>query len=461
MVSTTINPKSTYHFIGVGGIGMTIRNRLRQILFYSLLIVIPLICIELGMRLFLGIWLDPSMFFFGTGLVRTDIQRQIDPLGFQNGGATKFKKIKRAADRADVTGKRFYYANYSKYLPGETRTDFDEKGEKFVVKMNNKGFRGPDINNSKDPGTIRIITLGGSSTFGYHDRDNETYPYYLQEILNEKLKEHPLDKISKFEVINMGIPTLRAENIYYLFTNEALPLEPNLVTFYEGINNVSSEEDLREINKKYSHHNFSKFLISLYQEVRHRSLLWVFSANLVNNVFRKYDVANLVDDKGLSHNNSMELPAFLEMISQNIAKRQEAMTSSFLRHLSMINEECQKHQTIFLLGNQQASSCTFAHEKIKGKTYQDEVLFVINKLKNNESITLHQLQLVRHALLMKEIKDWALKENVAFVDIIKALDQDRDSLLSNVHLDPRGNKIIAQTFADKIFNYFNNNPNKM
>jgi len=52
-----------------------------------------------------------------------------------------------------------------------------------------------------------------------------------------------------------------------------------------------------------------------------------------------------------------------------------------------------------------------------------------------------------------------LKENVAFVDIIKAMDQDRDSLLSDVHLNPHGNKIIAQAFADKIFNYFSNNPN--
>ena len=37
-----------------------------------------------------------------------------------------------------------------------------------------------------------------------------------------------------------------------------------------------------------------------------------------------------------------------------------------------------------------------------------------------------------------------------FIDIIKALDYDRDTLITYVHLNHRGNKIIAQEFADKI-----------
>ena len=35
---------------------------------------------------------------------------------------------------------------------------------------------------------IRIVTLGASSTFVFHDRDNETYPYYLEQILNNVSK---------------------------------------------------------------------------------------------------------------------------------------------------------------------------------------------------------------------------------------------------------------------------------
>ena len=438
---------------------MTGKNRLRQIFFYGVLIALPLICIELGMRIFMGIWHDPSVIFFGTGLMRTEIQRQIDPLGYYNRKEYKYKKIKREDVKADVEGKRYNHANYSKYYPGETRVDFNEKSVKFVVKMNNKGFRGPDINDKKKLGTIRIVTLGASSTFGFHDLDSETYPYYLQEILNERLKKVRSDKIKNFEVINLGIPTLRIENIYSLFINEALPLNPDIVTLYTGMNNACSLKDIPDLKKKYPRSKFSKFLTSVYQEIRHRSLLWTFSANMIDTTFTKYNINNLADDKQISKGKSMDLPAFFEVISQNIAKRQEAMTSSFLRHLSMINEECKKHHILFIVANQQATSCTFAHEKNKGRTYQEELLFVINRLKNNEAITLHQLQFLKHALLMKEIRLWAQKEKVMFVDVIKAMDQDRDAILTNVHLNSHGNKIIAQEFMAKIFPYAYNKYN--
>ena len=163
--------------------------------------------------------------------------------------------------------------------------------------------------------------------------------------------------------------------------------------------------------------------------------------------------------KAIMPERSMELPAFLEAVSRNMSKRQEAMTSSFLNHLDMINRGCKDHHIFFLVANQQAASVTFAHEKLKGKTYQDEVYYIINMLKNNEDITLHQLYLLKHAILMNAIRSWALKENVTFVDVINALNQDRDTLLSNVHLNPQGNRIIAKEFADKIFNHFVHNSN--
>jgi hypothetical protein len=39
---------------------------------------------------------------------------------------------------------------------------------------------------------------------------------------------------------------------------------------------------------------------------------------------------------------------------------------------------------------------------------------------------------------------------VPFVDVVKALDQDRDVLVSWVHLSPRGNRMIADAFAEEI-----------
>ena len=406
------------------------------------------------MRIFLAIWLAPNVFFYGTGLVRTDIQQRIAPFNDETNEKSKFKKIKVHRDADDVTKQRNYCGNYSKYYPGELRTDIDENGYKFVIKMNNMGFRGHDIIDKKEPGTIRIVTLGGSSTFGYRDRDDETYPYYLEEILNKHSNKIDGDKIKRYEVINLGIPTLKAENIWSLFMNEGLKLNPDIVTFYEGINDVSSGQDTPDLNKQNTRNKYSIYLLRTYRKMTQRSVLFAFTANLIDHVFTNYKVSDLASDKQLSKENHtqlpMELPAFFEIISKDVAKRQEAMTSSFLNNIDKINSECKKHHILFIISNQQVSSCTFAPSKLRGLTYQDEVIFVINKLRNNDKISLHQLHLLKHYLLMDKLRTWCVDKNIMFVDTIKALDQDRDTLITYVHLNSRGNKIIAHEFADKI-----------
>ena len=96
-------------------------------------------------------------------------------------------------------------------------------------------FRGRDFQTQKAPGVIRVVTLGASSTFGYYDRDEETYPFLLETLLNAESPES-----LRFEVINLGIPHLKMASIYQLFMAEALPLQPDIVTFYEGNNDAGS-----------------------------------------------------------------------------------------------------------------------------------------------------------------------------------------------------------------------------
>ena len=49
--------------------------------------------------------------------------------------------------------------------------------------FNIRGYRGP-VAAAKQPGERRLVMLGGSVTFGYGVRANETIPYYLQQQLN-------------------------------------------------------------------------------------------------------------------------------------------------------------------------------------------------------------------------------------------------------------------------------------
>ena len=55
-----------------------------------------------------------------------------------------------------------------------------------------------------------------------------------------------------------------------------------------------------------------------------------------------------------------------------------------------------------------------------------------------------------HARLMSDLRTWAKTADVGFVDLIKVLDDDRDVLVSYVHLSPEGNRKIAAALASEI-----------
>jgi hypothetical protein len=51
---------------------------------------------------------------------------------------------------------------------------------------------------------------------------------------------------------------------------------------------------------------------------------------------------------------------------------------------------------------------------------------------------------------MRDLEDWCGANHVPFVDVIAAMDERRDCLVSWVHLDAQGNRIVAGALAREI-----------
>ena len=100
-----------------------------------------------------------------------------------------------------------------------------------TASVNNLGFRGPDFTPAKPPSVFRVVCLGESSTFGYRDGDNETYPFYLQTLFER-------DGLP-VQVINAGFPYYNTGSILSLLQNEILTYGPDLITLYAGYNDTS------------------------------------------------------------------------------------------------------------------------------------------------------------------------------------------------------------------------------
>jgi hypothetical protein len=89
--------------------------------------------------------------------------------------------------------------------------------------INSLGFRGKELSTAKKPGTIRILILGDSQTFGWGVGDEETYSSRIEQILHQK--GYP-----NIEVINAGWTSGFSPDTYYLFLkSRGMEFNPDIV----------------------------------------------------------------------------------------------------------------------------------------------------------------------------------------------------------------------------------------
>jgi lysophospholipase L1-like esterase len=315
-------------------------------------------------------------------------------------------------------------AGYTKYFPNETKRDYKpDTHEEFPVAINGHGFRGHDFSDQKPAGVVRVVTLGASSTFGYHDRDDETYPYYLEQRLNAKAGK-------RFEVINLGIPHLRSWEILALFRAEGLPLEPDVVTFYEAIND--SVADLRPSEapdpgpKQGLRTNVARVapLRAAYRWLRDHFIVLGFADSFLT------------------------VQSVWSYTPADVEQHGKGKVERFLANVAAIDRLCQEHKILFIVMKQQAKSLMF--DDLKGVSYQQEVELVQQKLERGERIPMVAMAFLTHRRLTDALGAWALANGVPLVDVIELLNDRRELLWTWVHLHPEANAAIADALAAEI-----------
>lgn len=93
---------------------------------------------------------------------------------------------------------------------------------------NSLGIRGKEIDKNNKNNNFRILMVGDSMTFGWGVEDNETIPFYLEQLANEEFNTRSIN--NKIEVINAGMASGFSPDTYYLYLkNKGFDLNPNLV----------------------------------------------------------------------------------------------------------------------------------------------------------------------------------------------------------------------------------------
>ncbi|HZI92816.1 MAG TPA: SGNH/GDSL hydrolase family protein [Patescibacteria group bacterium] len=119
-------------------------------------------------------------------------------------------------------------------FPGQSFTDRFKRSLPFRVTVDNLGFRGvKNIQFQKAPGTLRVLCLGDSYTFGAYVDDGETWPAQLETILREDRPERPV------EVINAGISGFTILDELQFFKEHGESLKPDVVVVGFVLNDLA------------------------------------------------------------------------------------------------------------------------------------------------------------------------------------------------------------------------------
>lgn len=104
-----------------------------------------------------------------------------------------------------------------------TRGRPDYRYEKW--RMNNLGFRGPDIEPTPRSGRTRVAILGASETFGLQESEGAEYPHRLHVLLDSLVP-------GRFEVVNTALPGMTMLTMVPYYQRMVAPIKPDLVVIY-------------------------------------------------------------------------------------------------------------------------------------------------------------------------------------------------------------------------------------
>lgn len=374
----------------------------KQALYAFWLVFITVVLLEAGLRLYFTTRVGTNILFYGTPAYRNEHK-----IRFERGRESWKKKNykNRTVEFHDAQ-----FEKYFKFFPNEVKVDTNpDTGEVFETKINSRGFRGHEF--ETDPGdAVRVATLGASSTFGFYNKDHTTYPYLLERLLNEGCPNGP-----KFEVLNLAIPKSSSDNILALFLAEALPLQPAVVTFYEGAND---------------------------SRIQDPSISWSFSEKAL---------ARLNETSLLAHYISYLVKGREGSSRQKYSEEYARVRSDhFIRNINEIYETVTANDMLLIVASQQRKSYSIDREDLQGVTFQQELDMVQAKYARGEELESYEASFIIHDQIMKDLESWASQNQVPLVDIMDLLDNDRQLLLSWVHLHADANRKIAEAFANVI-----------
>lgn len=321
--------------------------------------------------------------------------------------------------RLGVSPWSVYVGDYYKFPPNYTLRGAAGQGAE-TARTNSLGFRGPDFDPAKPEGTFRIICLGGSSTFGFHNSDTGTYPYRLQQLFTE-----PIGGLS-VEVINAGFPYYTTASIRSLVEQEVLKYDPDILTIYSAFNDAGWPLHIGALT---------------------RTLFWLQQHSIIY-LFLKETI--ITDDRvyKMKHELRQMMPSTEDVSHVDRAAEQVALR--YRENVEAILTLAVARKTRVVLIRQPMTTRTYNEHLDASYSYQEEYEAVRQKISDGAHLSPLDYVMIKHHRIIEELDVIALRRNLPVVDNIAVVDEDRNRLTSWVHLTEEANGRLAQVLKEVI-----------
>lgn len=285
-----------------------------------------------------------------------------------------------------------------------------------ATKHNAQGFRDASDVGPKSPDTLRIVCLGGSTTYGVSVHDNDdTFPVQLEQTLSND----PIPGWPKVEVWNLGVGGYTSAEVLAMLHFYALPLNPDVVLIHCAINDVAPRF-YNDFSCDYSHFR------TLWKEPNDNAL-----ARLA---YRSHFVLWA----------GWKLGAIVPLTLQSRTQFPLPPAATALKNLERNGPECFQRNIDAAITLAAAAG---AQVWLVTQSYLDHPDFALPDAEARELEQGYRRGQAEHNAVLRDL---AQARGVGLADLAEVMPQDRSYFADPIHMTPAGNEFKAAYLAQVL-----------
>ena len=307
-----------------------------------------------------------------------------------------------------------------------------------IINTDEKGYRtNKKINYKKKPdSTLRVVTIGASTTEEYNTDDKKTWSNLLIEDLSEYTNKD-------IELINMGMSGLRSKH-HYISLLRTKKYQPDIVIFLLGFNDwnyhILNREKSYLIPSYEIKYDFEKSILHKIYKKINRQISKLFPKKTTTGKTKKLSAnqttEEIIESFLLSQNNSLEKRKIKKIFEpQNVSDEYNFWTS-------YIAKECKKKQFICFFADQPTGYDENVSAELKKRFwmtpfYQDYTLSLDNLIQIS-------------SLYNNWLREYITNNNLNFCSLSEKFEPNTDNFFDDAHFSENGSKKVAKILSECV-----------